>query len=184
MFRIRAVLVTAALAISATTSLVATRAGADSGVGPTTASRASLVGTWELTSFEARTGDGRVIYPFGQDAEGLLTYTRDGRMCAAVWKANRPPFAVNDQQRGTPDEYTAAVQSYIQYVGTFEVDRQAGTVSHHVVQSIFPNWNGTTQVRFYQFIDDGNSLDLTTPPVQFGGTTLVAHLIWHRVIDD
>jgi hypothetical protein len=176
--------VAALLAALTSICLVAAGSVSHAGASSATAARAPFVGTWQLVSFQARTADGRVIYPFGPDAQGLLTYTHDGRMWAAVYKANRQPFAVNDQQKGTADEYTAAVQSYVQYMGTFDVDRDAGTVSHHVEQSIFPNWNGTTQVRFYTFSNDGNGLDLTTPPIPFGGTTLVAHVIWTRIGED
>lgn len=183
MFRTQKLLASIAALLSAVW-LVAGAAGHSAGADTESATRAPFAGTWQLVSFEARTADGRVIYPFGADAKGLITYTHDGRMWAAVWKANRQPFAINDQQRGTAEEYTAAVQSYIQYMGTFTVDRQAATVSHHVEQSIFPNWNGTTQVRFYAFSDGGNSLDLSTPPIAFGGTTLVAHLIWTRLSAD
>jgi hypothetical protein len=113
----------------------------------------------------------------------MLTYTRDGRMWAVVYRANRAPFAVGDQQKGTASEYTAAAQSYIQYFGTYTVDRAAGTITHHVEQSIFPNWNDTDQVRYYRFDDHGTTLDLSAPPIQFGGTTIVAHLIWQRIAD-
>lgn len=147
---------------------------------PRVGSPARFVGSWRLVSFEARTGNGEVIHPFGADAEGVLTYTPDGRVSATVYRAGRLPFAIADQQRGTPEEYAAAVQSYVQYVGTWRVDREAGTVAHEIEQSIFPNWNGDTQVRYFRFDDGGDRLELTTPPTPFGGTTLVGALVWER----
>jgi hypothetical protein len=132
-------------------------------------------------AFKATIASGQVLYPFGPDADGVLTYTREGRMSVSAWKANRQPFAINDQQKGTPSEYTAAMQSYIEYLGTFDVDPGAGTVSHHVEQSVFPNFNGTTQTRLYTFDDNYDTLSLSTPPVPFGGTTIVGALVWHRI---
>jgi hypothetical protein len=140
-----------------------------------------FVGTWRLAEFKAETPTGIVVYPLGADAQGILTYTQSGRMNGTLWRSNRAPFAVNDQQKGTPDEYTAAVRSYVQYLGTWDVDPAAGTVTHHVEQSIFPNWNGTQQTRYYQFTDHNNGLILSTPPIAFGGTTIVATLSWVRV---
>lgn len=151
-------------------------ANADSG----TAARAPLTGTWELVSFEARAGD-TVSYPFGQDAQGLLTINQDRYMSVAVWKAQRTNFAVPDWQRGTPEEYTAAMKSYIQYMGEVTVDVQAKTLTTEVVTSALPNWHGTRQLRHYRLFDGGKKLELTTPPVLFGGQTVVGALVWQRV---
>jgi hypothetical protein len=157
-----------------------------SGAAPSSAAGArdgvqQFIGTWRMTEFKAVTGTGQVVYPFGTDARGLLTYTDEGRMWGVIWKSNRQPFAVNDQQRGTPEEYTAAVQSYIQYFGTFDVDQDAGVINHRLEQSIFPNWNGTTQTRFFTFSDHFNRLVLSTPPIPFGGTTIVGTVSWVRL---
>jgi Lipocalin-like domain len=142
--------------------------------------REQFIGSWRLISFEARTAEGQVIHPFGTDAEGALTITRDGRVWATIWRANRQPFAINDQQLGTPEEYTAAVQSYISVVGDYDVNPSEGIFSYVVEQSIFPNWNGTTQTRFYSFSDQGRTMELTTAPTAFGGTTIVGALVWER----
>ncbi|MGA9103351.1 lipocalin-like domain-containing protein [Aeromicrobium sp.] len=139
--------------------------------------RSLLLGTWRLTSFETRHGDDPPTYPFGEDADGVLTYTDDGHMWAAVWRRDRPLFAIADQQAGTPDEYSAAVKTYIQYVGRFEYDDQNRSVTHHIEQSIFPNWNGSDQVRFVNIA--GDHLELTTPPVEFGGL-VIGSLAWRR----
>jgi hypothetical protein len=139
-----------------------------------------LVGSWRLVSFETRSSGGEVSYPFGPDAGGVLTYTSEGRVSATVWRADRRRFARDDQQQGTPDECADAVRSYVAYVGTYEVDRLAATVTHHLEQSIFPNWNGTAQVRHYTFDDDGR-LELTTPPTRFGEAHVVGALVWQRL---
>lgn len=141
---------------------------------------ADFVGSWRLISFEARSSDGEVRYPMGEDAGGLLIYTKSGQMSAAVWRAGRTPFAVNDQQKGTSEEYTAAMQSYIQLIGAFTVDGEAGTVSHHLEEAMFPNWSGTEQKRFYEFSDGGDRLTLKTPPIDFGDSKMVWTVRWAR----
>jgi hypothetical protein len=158
----------------ATASVAQTNTELGQGIG-----RQEFVGSWRLKSLEVRLSDGQVIYPFGQDAGGVITYNQDGRMSVSVWKANRQPFAINDQAKGTPEENAAAVASYVTYLGTFDVDRSARTVTHHIEQSLFPNWNGTDGVRAYRFTDHGNVLELTAQP--FGGQTLVSALVWERM---
>ena len=142
---------------------------------------AVLVGTWQLVSFTATMPDGTVIYPLGPDAEGVITYTGEGHMSVAVWEAGRQPFAVADPTMGTAAEYAAAARGYIQYVGTYTCDDVAGTVSHHIEQSVFPNFNGTTLVRSYTFVDGADRLKLSTPPTAFGGATMVATVVFERV---
>ncbi len=47
-----------------------------------------LVGTWRLASWENRSTDGQVTYPFGQNAAGYITYTEDGYMFVAMFLKN------------------------------------------------------------------------------------------------
>lgn len=178
MNRFRLSLIAFLLMALATTGLVAT--GASATTDNEHAARAPFTGTWRLVSFEGRLDGNPAIFPFGRDAQGELTYTNDGHMSVAVWKATRQSFAVNDWQKGTPEEYTAAMQSYIEYRGTVEVDRENRIVRHHVLSSALPNWHGSVQQRFYRFIDE-NHLELTTPPVPFNGQQLVGALVWERV---
>jgi hypothetical protein len=43
-----------------------------------------FVGTWRLVSLEARSDDGRVDYPLGRDALGVITYDAQGHMAAQL----------------------------------------------------------------------------------------------------
>lgn len=83
-------------------------------------------------------------------------------------------------QQGTPEEYADAMRSYIHYSGTVEVDAESGQVLHHVDGSLFPNWKGGIQRRFYEFSEDGDRLELTTAPLPFGEATAVGALAWKR----
>lgn len=140
-----------------------------------------FAGTWRLVAFETRVSDGRVIPQFGDDAEGMITYTPDGRVWVFVAAAGRPHFASPNMWRGSPQEYTEAMRTYIHYSATVEVDRESREVIHHVDGSLFPNWKGDVLRRFYEFSDDGNRLELTTPPVPAGKATAIGVLAWERV---
>lgn len=136
-----------------------------------------LIGTWRLVEWENRDAEGQVSYPLGRGATGYITYTADGYMFVALMRAGRPAFAAGDLLGGTPEERTAAAESYISYAGTYEV--HADRVIHHVLASLFPNWVGTDQERFIDWDDE--RLILSTAPTLFGGSTRTAHLIWERV---
>ena len=137
-----------------------------------------LVGTYALRSFELRRSDGSVAYPFGQDAVGLITYDEAGRVAVQMMRLDRPLFVSADMLGGTSDEIAAAWAGFLSYAGQYEVDQVAGTVTHQVEMCSFPNWVGGDQVRHYQL--DGSMLELTTPPLTYGGNPAVAALVWER----
>lgn len=149
---------------------------------PTLAQRHTdrFLGSWKLDSIFIRRPGGTVDYPFGRGAKGILTYNGDGRMSVGVWAADRRPFAVDDQRKGTPAENAAAMGSIIAYFGTFTVETKARTVSHHVGQAFYPNWNSTTQTRFYAFDKGERRLTLKTPPIPLGGKTGTLVVVWEK----
>ena len=53
----------------------------------------------------------------------------------------------------TPDEAALAITGYIAYFGTYSIDEQAGTVTHHRHASIQPGDTGDL-VRRYEFVGD------------------------------
>lgn len=124
--------------------------------------RAVLLGTWRLVTWEAVDADGTVSYPMGDDVAGQLMYDDCGRVSAQLVRADQPPFASEDWRQATPDEMTAAWPNYFGYFGTFTVDADAGTVTHHVDHGWFPNLTGTEQVRNYRFEGDQLVLDADT----------------------
>jgi len=138
-----------------------------------------FVGTWKLVSFEMLRSDGQTVYPFGRDIVGVGCYDARGNMSGQLMRSNRPVFAINDPQKGTSEEIKAAFEGYLAYFGTYEIDEEKGTVTHHVKGSMFPNWVGSDQIRFYEF--SGNRLTLRTPPIQVGGIAVTSLLIWERI---
>ena len=139
--------------------------------------RNPLLGTWRLVELVSRTADGDVVYPFGRDAVGYITYTPDERMSVSIMSADRASFAGEDIAGGTTAEKAAIAETYLSYCGTYEI--RGDTVLHHVEISAFPNWIGADQVRTFAL--DGDRLSLTTPPLLRNGVRRTSHLSWERV---
>jgi hypothetical protein len=136
-----------------------------------------FVGTWRLVSFELRTSDGQVNYPYGKDAIGYVMYSHDGYVTFTVMSANRPKFASADIAAGSSAEKAAAVDTYFSYCGTYKV--RGDRVIHHLEVSLFPNWIGGDQERIFEF--KGNRLILRTPPLSWGGREQTGMVTWERV---
>src|SRR5438105_3788302 len=115
-----------------------------------------LIGTWRLLSFESRTADGEVTYPYGPDAVGYIMYNENGTMAVAIMSANRPKFAAGDMLGGTTMEKDAAADTYLSYCGRYTL--LPGKVVHHIEVSFFPNWVGGDQERIFEL--DGDRLML------------------------
>ena len=138
-----------------------------------------FIGTWTLVTSEFRRSDGMVIYPYGQDALGVLTYDAAGNMTAQVMRADRPVFVSGDLYNGTSEEIKAAFEGAIAYFGRYDVNEAAGTVTHHVSGCTFPNWIGGDQTRYFAFSEQ--RLTLSTPPILTGGSTMTGVLIRERM---
>ena len=137
----------------------------------------SFLGTWRLVSFEVRTKEGQVSYPYGKDAAGYILYNEDGYMSVHIMPVGRRRFTAGDIMGGTADEKVSAAETYIAYCGRFVVE--GDKVVHHIEVSFFPNWIGVRQERFYEF--DGDRLTLSTLPLLVGGVKQTGHVVWERV---
>lgn len=137
----------------------------------------ALVGTWKLVSWENKSLEGEITYPFGQDALGCIQYTADGYMAVSIMRAHRANFASADLLGGSVAEKVAAVESYFGYCGSYEFD--GVRVIHRVQASLFPNWVGTNQERLVELA--GESLVLSTHPMLLRGKEQIARLVWKRL---
>ena len=137
-----------------------------------------LIGTWKLVSFEGRRSDGEVLYPYGTNPVGILSYDQLGYMSVQMMLPGRPSFSASSKSQGTLEETKAAFDGYEAYFGTYDVDEEQGIVIHHVEGSLFPNWTHSDQTRFYQL--SGDRLTISTAPMAYSGTTLTNVLEWER----
>ncbi|HUF76169.1 MAG TPA: lipocalin-like domain-containing protein [Longimicrobiales bacterium] len=140
-----------ALALGATAAAAQAPAGARAGV---TVDR--FLGSWELVEWVATNQQGQKTYPYGEDAQGQITYTADGRMSAHLMQ---PPENPSD-----------APLQHLAYWGGFTLQAAAGTVTHHVTGADRPNWIGSDQVRQFRF--EGQDVLI----LSVGGQ----HLTWRR----
>ena len=138
-----------------------------------------FTGTWKLIACEFRSADGHIDSPFGHDALGTIIYDASGNMAVQIIRADLPKFVSGDKYNGTPEEVKAAFEGSLAYFGRYKVDEAAGTVTHHVVGSTFPNWIGSDQTRYFVF--SGKQLTLSTPPILTGGTMATGVLVWERL---
>lgn len=142
--------------------------------------RDQLIGAWKLVSYVEKPVDGSApTYPFGENAQGIIIYTRDGFMSAQLSRRNRASFASDDWYVGKPEEFAAAASSYFAYTGPFQVDEERQSLSHSMFISLFPNWVGQTQPRVVDV--DRDFLTITTEkPVESQGKMVKPELRWKR----
>jgi hypothetical protein len=110
-----------------------------------------FVGAWRLVSIE---GNPPNLPGFYDRPSGMIVYLASGQMAVQIAaRADRKPFAPGNHGRllATPEEKAAAFDSYLGYYGTYTVDGQAGTVTHHIEDYSVPGRRGTTNVRWFEF---------------------------------
>jgi hypothetical protein len=106
-----------------------------------------LIGSWHLRSWTIRYANSdKVALPFGEAPRGIIMYSADGWMSAAIGRRERPALPQGLSPREMPAEVlSAAWQSYFHYAGTWHIN--GDSVIHSVSQSLNPNMVGTEQLR-------------------------------------
>jgi hypothetical protein len=117
-------------------------------------SNEAFIGSWELQEWSAELNNGKIVFPFGEDAKGSITYDDFGNMAVQIMKNNRVQFLSEDPLQAQADEVIEAYNGFIAYCGKYKVDTSSNQVIHQIEISSFPNWVGQNQVRFYTFIED------------------------------
>ncbi len=138
-----------------------------------------LIGSWRLVSFELRLSEGKILYPFGKKVKGLLIYTKGGYMSGKLMPCERTRFAAADPHKGTAAEVKEAFEGFIGYYGKYEIDCGKNIVKHYIEGSMFPNWEGQVQERFFELSD--NLLTLSTPPMAYGNENAIGVLVWENI---
>jgi Lipocalin-like domain len=144
-----------------------------------------FVGAWRLVSIEGvPPGLPGNLY---DRPTGLIIYSASGQMSAQlVAKADRKPFAAFNKGRvsATTEDKAAAFDSYQAYYGTYTVDSEAGTITHHLEGSLIPGREGINNVRWFEFRGDDRLLLI---PVEDGKGGVLARkdaaykLLWERI---
>ena len=101
-----------------------------------------FAGTWTLDECYSDKPSGRENLPLGKHVLGRINYDRDGHMAAQLMGDERTPFSSRDPREVTDSEYRAAFQTYTAYFGSYEINTEHNTVTHHVEGATVPNWPG------------------------------------------
>ena len=139
-----------------------------------------LIGAWTLVSATQTFDDGEQVAEFGPDANGYIIYTADGSVSATLGDAARPRSGATDPQRASDSQLAAMAHRFIAYAGPFTLDEATGTMTHHIVTSLFTDWQDGQQTRHVR-IEDGLLHEAGTPRVAPDGRRFKVELLWKRV---
>ena len=104
-----------------------------------------IVGAWSLIRWTTIYDNGKIIFPMGKDAQGMLIYTNDNHMSASLYKIDRVHFVSGEMLTANMEEKIQAWDSYFSYSGTFKL--VGNNIYHNVISSMYPNWVGDDQQR-------------------------------------
>jgi len=144
---------------------------------PPGAAAQRIVGAWELVTRTVKRTDGTTIVDpvLGEKPTGRLVYDASGAMMLQIMRSGRKePISTpaNPKDRSNP----RVVLGYDSYFGRYTVDEKAGTVTHHVEGSLFPEDLGDDWVRPFTLNGDTLTLRVTSP-----ADGLTRTLTFHRL---
>jgi hypothetical protein len=122
----------------------------------------NFIGSWELKKWTAELNDGTIVFPFGEDAKGRITYDSNGNMSVHLMKNNRSQFHSDDPLQAKPDEVIVAFKEFLAYCGSYVIHNNPNQVVHQIKISSYPNWVGQNQIRKYEFKEDNLILSTDT----------------------
>jgi hypothetical protein len=144
--------------------------------------RKKLIGVWKLISGESKHEvTGEVLYPWGTNPVGRLSYDDAGRVFAQLMNPGRRSVGGMSNRGAAAAIETASAEDmremltgFNAYFGTFDVDEPSRTVIHHLQSALIPSWVGTDQRRKYEF-SGNNQL------IMFNTASQAAYrLVWQR----
>lgn len=158
-------------------------AAAKPGTAPQRITADNLPGAWRLVSVETIRPNGEIIYPFyGKHPGGILIYDRSGWMSVQIVSDPQPVAPTADSREtflaATPTDKVSAIDGYYAYFGTWTVDPSGSSVTHHIVNSLYPGERGEDGTRQLSF--SGNRLTLTAKAHEMGEDHQ-RRLVWERI---
>jgi lipocalin-like protein len=141
--------------------------------------RDSLIGIWQLVSYEAQDAQGTISNPLGENLLGLLCYTKHGFISMQVMREDRPVYSSSDLHISRMEKMAVAASGYVAYAGRFSIDEAAATVTHHVRLSLSPTWVGTDQTRTVAL--RAGRLYLKGGFVKVNGSLQAPQTVWEKV---
>src|SRR5262245_36911832 len=144
---------------------------------PATTAATRIVGTWQLMTRTVRRADGTTIVDpvLGEKPIGRLVYDASGAMSLQMMRTGRKD-AISTPADPRDKANPRVVLGYDSYFGRYTVDEKAGTVTHHVEGSLFPEDLGENWVRPFTLEGDRLTLRLT------GSDGLTRTLVFQRML--
>jgi hypothetical protein len=141
-----------------------------------------VIGSWVLVSREDRTADGRVMAEpnLGSDALGFLVYDRAGNVAAQLMRRSRTAgtgFSVQPVQKDANN--SGAADGYDAYFGTYTLDVESKSVTHHLVGALLPSDVGKSLTRHFEVSE--SALRLWFETTGASGERILRTLVWKRV---
>jgi hypothetical protein len=134
-----------------------------------------LLGTWKMKSYVVTTADGERSTPYGENPNGYLSYSADGRMQAIGAADGR----IAPAGASPPDsERVALYDTMFAYAGSYSV--VGDKVIHHVDISWNEVWTGTDQIRVLEMKANVLTLTARIPDPVSGAETHYA-VVWEKV---
>jgi len=126
---------------------------------PASGAALRIVGTWQLMTRTVSRADGTTIVDpvLGEKPIGFLVYAASGAMSLQMMRTGRKN-AISTPPAAKDKTNPRVILGYDSYFGSYTVDEKAGTVTHHVEGSLFPEDLGSDWVR--PFTLDGDTLTL------------------------
>jgi len=131
-------------------------------------SKSPLIGTWLLGIVDNVMPDGSRVHLYGDNPQGLLTFSADGRYSLQIMRSDRARFVSNDRARATAEEYKSAVMGSNAHFGRYVLNDTDHTITFRIEHASFPNWEGTEQKRSYK-IEDGRLKYIVPTPTTGAG---------------
>jgi hypothetical protein len=121
-----------------------------------------IVGAWQLMTRTVTRADGTTIVDpvLGEKPSGRLVYDASGAMMLQMMRTGRKQ-AISTPANPKDASNARVILGYDSYFGRYTVDEKAGTVTHHVEGSLFPEDLGDDWVRPFTLNGDTLTLRLT-----------------------
>jgi hypothetical protein len=141
--------------------------------------RARILGAWQLESRTVRTPSGEILDPvLGKQPVGRLFYDTSGRMSLQMMRQDRAQ-AITTPSNPRDANNQRVVLGYDSYFGTFQLNESAGTITHHVEGSLFPEDLGKDFVRSFSL--DGDTFTLSFTSKSADGSDVTRTLRFRRL---
>jgi hypothetical protein len=131
---------------------------------PAPAGAQRIVGAWELVTRTVRRADGPAIADpvLGEKPLGRLYYDASGVMMLQMMRLGRAG-AIGKPANPKDAANPRVVLGYDAYFGRYSIDERAGTITHRVEGSLFPEDLGKDFVRLFTLDGDTLTLRFTSP---------------------